>query len=145
MIEDYSWLYISHFSLLQMGIIFPNTQFFTLMFSFLSPAAPATFFSCVPRYHDQILKFFKSIAVIFGLLTITHLWKYASCSLSFLCDYSILTVTVVCVISLGASGVTIMFSSPIFPRFLLARHLSCWQLMELLFTSCAYDPTEKKQ
>lgn len=62
-----------------------------------------------------------------------------------LCVHWNLTVTLVCVISLGASGVTIMFSSPILPWFLLARHLCCWQQMELLFTSCAYDPTEIRQ
>lgn len=64
---------------------------------------------------------------------------------SLLCERSILTVTVVCVISGGASGVTIMFSSPIFPRFVLARHLGCWQLTELLFTFCAYDSAEIRQ
>lgn len=41
-----------------------------------------------------------------------------------------------------SSGVIIMFSSPVFPRFLLPRRLARWQQMELLFTSCAYDPTE---
>lgn len=50
-----------------------------------------------------------------------------------------------CAISQGASGVTIMFSSPIFPRFLFVRLLACWQQMELLFTFCAYDPTEIRQ
>lgn len=41
-----------------------------------------------------------------------------------------------------SSGVIIMFSSPVFPRFLLPRRLARWQQMELLFTFCAYDPTE---
>lgn len=41
-----------------------------------------------------------------------------------------------------SSGVIIMFSSPVFPRFLLPRRLARWQPAELLFTCCAYDPTE---
>lgn len=44
-----------------------------------------------------------------------------------------------------SSGVIIMFSSPVFPRFLLPRRLARWQQMELLFTFCAYDPTEIRQ
>lgn len=64
----------------------------------------------------------KSFAVHRGWLK-DHfgLWKNAPPVNSPLCEHPTLTVTAVCAISRGASRVTIMFSSPIFPGFFVSE------------------------